>query len=72
MGWFRDPEFTEEDIAAFHLDELQAKIKGAKVEIEDEGEFITFSADTLVEPLIELIEEDEDGSTNASDDISER
>jgi hypothetical protein len=68
MGWFKDRVVEEEDATAFYLTELQAKITNATIEVESEGEFITFTADTLVEPLIE---EDENGSSCDSDNIPE-
>ena len=69
MGWFKSQKELTANDETFHLQSVQGKILYAMdVEIEDEGEFITFLASAKTEPILE---EADNGSTQRSSDISE-
>ena len=69
MGWFKSAREMENGTNTSELDALQGKMLYAMdVEVEEEGEFITFISTAGTETLVDG--EVDDGSTDNSGDIS--
>jgi len=69
MGWFRSEKEILNSDNAFDLRELPGKILYASnIEIEDEGEFVIFTANTTIEQVEE--EEEIDECANSAKHLS--